>query len=101
MKKRSAAEYARIYGSVARVKWVESLPCLAAPLCWGTIENHHVKVGGVSMKADAKYIVPLCSRHHHEIHNCGRLWFENRYRVDLSAEAARVQSLWLAQTEAA
>jgi len=34
--------------------------------------------------------VPKCSRHHDEFHRFGKFTFENRYSIDLDAEAERI-----------
>lgn len=62
-KPRKASEFARIYGSEARVRWVKSLPCVgcgAIPSEDRPSENAHTVTGGTSRKADAATIAPLC-----------------------------------------
>jgi hypothetical protein len=58
-KKRTNAEFARIYGSEERVLWVKSLPCLVC----GKLpsDNHHIVNEGMGRKASYRLIVPLCS----------------------------------------
>lgn len=69
---RKASEFARCFGSVERVQWVKSLPCLACLLVdrqygWGKIENAHVARDGsegMSRRGGFRCIAPLCRGHH-------------------------------------
>jgi hypothetical protein len=93
---RHESEWIRAYGSEERVTWVNAQPCLVkSDDCAGKMENAHIKVAGIGMKADAEFIVPLC-RHHHrgELHIIGVKSFEAKHGVDLSASAANVERLW-------
>lgn len=69
-KGRKPSEFARIYGSRARVAWIKAQPCLYCRLLSpffgrpGTSENAHTVSGGKGRKADADTIVPLCPTHH-------------------------------------
>lgn len=93
-RKRRASEFVRPYGSKSRVGWVASLPCVVGLLCDGPTENAHTRTGGAGRKGDADSIVPLCRSHHVTLHRVGRASFERRYRLDLAAEAARVDAAW-------
>ena len=100
-KKRSASEFARIYGSVARVAWVKSLPCLVASWgCGGPIENAHAENGGMGRKADAETVVPLCRSHHAVLHAVGVASFQAAHALDLTAEARRIAAAWEARCAA-
>ncbi len=71
-KKRSASEFARIYGSKERVAWVKSQPCVycnaLSPFFGesqrGPSHNAHTVTGGMGRKAGFETIVPLCASHH-------------------------------------
>lgn len=71
-KKRSASEFARIYGSKERVAWVKALHCFACEcvspfigqVTAGRCHNAHTETGGMGRKADANTIIPLCASHH-------------------------------------
>ncbi len=96
-RKRRASEFARIYGSKARVEWVKSQPCwITTPICSGEIHNHHTKNGGRGRKADAKTIVPLCEFHHRKLHDLGRRAFEELYGdyADLDWAAENTERRW-------
>ncbi len=94
-KKRDADEYARIYGSKRRVEWVKRQRCIADRYpCMGAIQNHHIKTGGMGMKADARFIVPICASHHASLHRTGRQSFESFYNVHLETTAANCELAW-------
>ena len=80
-KRRSPAEFRRIYGSQSRVNFVASLPCLVttcpAPKC----ECAHIESGGTGRKADADRIVPLCPTHHRDLHQYGPGHFATAHRI--------------------
>ena len=95
--KRKAKNWSRAYGSEERVAFVQSLPCVfggqSSP-CAGVIANHHTESGGRGRKADAETVVPLCTRHHLELHQAGATAMETVYGVDLKAEAALTETRW-------
>ncbi len=94
-KPRSASEFARIYGSRARVAWVKGLVCCAITnACEGPIENAHVRTGGTGRKADARFIVPLCRVHHARLHRMGAASFEHGFGLDLQQWAERIEAAW-------
>lgn len=115
-KKRKPSEFARIYGSKARVEFVKSLPCAACGVV-GYSENAHVaptsESGGAGRKADAKWIAPLCGPHivkggsraswqeigcHRSLHIMGRAAFEVEHATNLDDAAAETQKSWLADS---
>jgi hypothetical protein len=62
-KRRTDAEYERIYGSEARVQWVQSLDCACG--CNGSpCVNAHSVTGGTGRKADYTTIIPLTDKCH-------------------------------------
>lgn len=68
-KPRSAKQFARIYGSPERAAWITSMPCMWAGAglgpCLGETVQAHVRSDGHGRKADARWIVPMCSLGHH------------------------------------
>lgn len=94
--KRRKSEFARAYGSEERVAWVRGQTCIVqASECRGQpIENAHTTTGGMGRKADAKSIVPLCRLHHRELHQGGGRTFAAKYRLSLTAAAARIEREW-------
>lgn len=72
-KKRSAAEFARIYGSRDRVERIKRLPCHVCGLY--PSENAHTENGGMGRKAGWQTIVNICRTHHRELHDCGTIWY--------------------------
>ena len=61
--------------------WVKSFPCsvCATDQC---IEPHHLKGHGHSgtRKADDRLTMPLCSKHHRELHDHGYQSFDKKYK---------------------
>lgn len=102
-KKRSASEFARIYGSKKRVVWVKSLPCavwIAVELfgietrCEGPVVNAHTVTGGMGRKADAKTIAPLCHAHHVDYDHYRGLFEDDRARRLIQMHAAQIDARW-------
>ncbi len=95
-KSRSASEFARIYGSRARVAWVKTLGCVVSnPVCaTQPIDNAHTRTGGTSRKANAETIAPICRWHHRELHRIGQRSFEQKYYLNLASEAAQTEREW-------
>ena len=69
VKKRTTADFARVYGSKARVEWMRAQPCVACGQ--GPCETAHTKSGGVGRKADYHDTVPLCVSCHRLQHAKG------------------------------
>jgi len=89
MKKKS--EWARVYGSPERVRWVAQLNCVAC----GELpcQNAHVKNGGMGRKADARWIVPMCPGCHRE-HHAGAKTFQKKYGLNLLEKAEEIEQRW-------
>lgn len=104
-RKRKASEWARAYGSRARVQWIAAQPCLVGSDWCGRHarrENAHVATGGMGRKADAELIVPLCHSHHRALHRHGVRSFEKQYYYigTLVDAAARTEARWQEQLRA-
>lgn len=88
--KRKAREFRRSYGSGDRADWVSHQPCL---ICSAVpSENAHVpSKSGASRKGDARWVVPLCLRHHQtakdSLHALNKDGFEAAHQIDLAHEA--------------
>jgi len=88
-KKRPAGEFARIYGSKARVAWIKALGCV---ICGAVpADNAHTVGGGTGYKAGYETIVPLC-REHHRAYDEHRLPETTRRFVQ--ACAPTIERLW-------
>jgi hypothetical protein len=96
--KRQRSEFARAYGSKERAEWVRSLRCVVRG-CLGASENVHIATGGVSRKADAERIVPMCRLHHTALHGGGQALYEAAWGINLKDEAARTEKLWIEYTQ--
>lgn len=96
--KRHAGEWARAYGSKARVAFVKSLGCCVSGCMDGPVENAHTVNGGMGRKADANTIVPLCRAHHRFLHQHGPLGFAASFPLrngwTLADWAVEVERLW-------
>ena len=87
------------------LNWIRTLPCLVA--CQGVLERrggrcgtvihaHHVRLGtggGTGMKPADRWTVPLCPRHHLELHNHGALTFNRVHGLDLRGLAAQLADI--------
>lgn len=80
------------------MEWIKAQHCCVAKkfVHSEAIENVHIKTGGAGRKADASFVVAMCSRHHAFLHSMGRETFERFYSIDLDTEAAITKSRWLA-----
>lgn len=81
--------------NAAHLAWVRSLPCSCwrGARCEGIMHAHHVRVntgGGMGMKPPDHWTVPLCAKHHAELHAGGHQTFERQHAVDLRAAAERL-----------
>jgi hypothetical protein len=93
---RKAKEWARAYESPERVEWIKALPCVVCGK--RPSENAHTVTGGMSRKANADTIVPLCKAHHRELHKAGRRTFEAKHGTGDLLELARgIDMQWKAQ----
>lgn len=91
-RKRKVSEFARTYGSKARVAWVRALPSVVSGK--GPCVNAHVRGDGAGRKADYCWIVPLTRDEHDGLHFVGVRAFEHGYSVDLKELAAETQRAW-------
>ena len=81
--------------SPGHLQFVRGFCCavMASDNCDGPIQAHHVSHAGeaaVGQKVGDDRVVPLCAKHHDEIHRSGRETFEERRHVDLEAVAAKL-----------
>lgn len=103
---RKKKEFARCYGSKARVLWIQAQRCVACG--HSPSENAHIEGDGAGRKASFEKVVPLCGLRpsvrpgflasvgcHAHLHRIGRHAFENHYGIDLNAEADRTHAAWL------
>ncbi len=91
---RRRAEWLRAYGSEDRVRFINSLRCIADNGYCGDIENAHVgRNSGAGRKGDADKIVPLCQYHHWCLHNFGREAFE-WVHGNLEKSAKETEKIW-------
>jgi hypothetical protein len=87
--------------------WIRKLPCLldhrpawfgvsggmAAHLCTGKVEAHHVKTRGAG--GSDRQAVPICALAHRQFHDWGRATFAKRYIIDLAHAARDLEAAYL------
>ena len=98
-RKRRPEEWARAYGSVERVQWMQRQPSVASGD--GPCVNAHVSPpdglpSGIGRKADYVWVVPLTEAEHTELHAVGEETFQRRKGIDLAECAAEVHLRWIA-----
>jgi hypothetical protein len=99
---RKPSEFARIYHSRARVRWVKSLPCVAceaASWLFGDApmprsQNAHTETGGMGYKAGYETIVPLCASHHRRYDEHKAPFDTDEARQAIKDAAAATQAAW-------
>ena len=58
------------------------------------VDPHHVRSRGAGGRDEAN-LVPLCRLHHTELHQIGRLTFEDKYKLgDLQMRAEKIYERW-------
>ena len=70
------------------LQWIRTKPCaiIDKGACHGDVVAHHVreKNAGVALKpSDKGNLVPMCHKHHMELHNTGKLTFQTKYKISL------------------
>lgn len=60
--------------------WIKEQPCLIGNDCMWGVDPHHVRSRGAGGR-DHKNIVPLCRKHHTELHTIGKVTFEDKYKL--------------------
>ena len=68
----------------------------ASEECEGPNHAHHVRTAataGTGMKPSDFQTVPLCAKHHSDLHTMGSKTFEEKHGVDLMAEARRLAAV--------
>ena len=63
-------------------EWIQKQRCCVSYRCTGDICAHHLKTRGAGGK-DEKNLLPLCVKHHTEIHQIGKITFSGKYNLDL------------------
>lgn len=99
--KRAKKRYAEAFGPPGFVEHVHSYGCLVfrekGPLsgCEGPSEAAHLKSRGAG-GGWRENVVPLCRKHHAELHRHGLVSFDVRHSTDLDLWAAAIYSKWTA-----
>ncbi len=98
--RRKPSEFARIYGSKARVAWFKALRCawcemVGEPFDSELSDNAHTVTGGKGRKADHETIIPLCREHRRKFDE-RRMWEAGRQ--SLIDKAPLYHARWLAHS---
>jgi hypothetical protein len=72
---------------------IRDFPCCVLKDCFGIVHAHHVTTKGAEGKDEAN-LVPLCAKHHSEIHLMGRNSFKEKYFLNLEDLADRLYKSW-------
>lgn len=59
--------------------------------------NAHTRTGGTGRKSDAKYIAPLCDKHHREYDDGGHETFGAKYDLVMATVAEQTNERWLSR----
>jgi hypothetical protein len=75
------------------MEWIKTLPCI---ICQRNTPSdpHHTKTGGKGIKACDYTCVPLCHKHHVEIHTVGTRTFQRIYDVDFDTVCERLVGIY-------
>lgn len=72
----------KTYRSEKYLAFVRTQPCCVCKNPYGS-QPHHTEKSGTSMKGTDLSCIPLCERHHIEIHQTGEETFEQQYNTDI------------------
>jgi len=73
------------------LRYIKRQPCLLCPSA--SVDPHHTKTrgaGGSDYRA-----LPLCRKHHEDLHRRGAIVFALDYRIDLQAEQIRLLEMYV------
>ena len=74
--------------------WIKKQRCaIDDGECGGVVDPHHVRNGtdgGMGLKPNDKWCVPLCRWHHGQLHRDGWRTFERLHNINLRSEALRL-----------
>jgi hypothetical protein len=104
-KPRKPSEFARIYGSRERVRFIKSLPCCLccgialsdfAPDAGNSSDNAHTgERSGMGRKADFDTIVPMCRLHHRRFDTYDPPFNIEECREAIQALGPKIEQLWV------
>ena len=77
------------------LEWIKKRVCLCAyTWCGGDIVPHHIEAGGMGTKCDDTKTIPLCAKHHRELHDKGKKAFQETYGVDFEKLVGIYQDMY-------
>lgn len=78
------------------LEFIRSQPCIVCQ-SYPPSEPHHLQAkghGGRGRKTDDIRTLPLCHKHHYEMHFCGRETFATKYGVDYERVLLRLNLIY-------
>lgn len=78
------------------LEWVREQPCAVCGVDGDMVQAHHIigfTAKGMGMKNSDLFAVPLCGRHHHEIHVYPEMWKDQMRYLCSTLETAYVQGV--------
>ena len=78
---------------MTRIEYCRGLQCLVGKNCLGPVDPHHVRNHtGMGLREDDSQTVPLCRKHHSELHSVGKRTFQARYGLDFKWTIERINN---------
>ena len=74
-------------------RWLRKWPCIVCKARFG-IEAAHTGPHGMNTKASDYNCIPLCHKHHQELHQIGPMRFEAGHFLDLAGLRAMYKAIW-------
>jgi len=69
------------FKSKENIESVKNKACLIDKMCLGHVTAHHKKSVGAGGDDSLENLMPLCTKHHTEIHQIGKQSFKKKYNV--------------------
>lgn len=77
------------------IEWIRSLNCIVCG--YGLCDPHHVNKeghGGMGTKTSDDRTIPLCHKHHQEVHQIGRKTFAKKHGIDYEHIIERLNNVY-------
>jgi len=86
------AQKVKIPRSEEYLNWIRAKKCI---VCFGSPSHaHHTETGGTGLKGSDYSAVPLCRLHHREVHDMGKVTFQEEYEIDFPLEVRYLNEEW-------
>ena len=74
------------------ISWIKANPCIICGYPFS--DPHHSSTGGKGTKASDYTCLPLCHKHHQEIHQIGKQTFQAKYNINFKEVCKRLNAIW-------